>query len=334
MNGPSDQNSTDSRTDARLKRVSVIMPCYNAADYVAQAVEDVLNQTHAEIELIVIDDGSTDGSAELVADYGSRVTLIRQRNAGCSAARNAGLARATGDYVAFLDADDRWDHSFVETMVAALADGQADLAYCGWARFWGTLDSAKPFVPRDLGQDEDDKIERMLGACPFPIHAVLVRRDMLSEAGGFDRRFPPAEDYYLWLRLATRCRFRRVPKVMSYYRRHPAQQTADHFHLTLQRWRVLRDFVRTHFEYVRHVSTIELDDMVNGLFRREGYAAYHRGDLRTARRCFRRLALTGRFTPSDSKVILPSLLPLRIHKALLLWRDASTRNENVPAAIG
>ncbi len=316
-------------------RVSVIMPCYNAAEYVGEAIEDVLRQTYGGIELIVVDDGSTDESTRIVTGFGSRVRLIRQSNAGCSAARNAGLACATGDYVAFLDADDRWDRRFVETMLDALNEPdrpRADLAYCGWARFWGDLGTARPFVPRDYEAPEHDKIALMLQCCPFPIHAVLVRRKTLREAGDFDRRFPPAEDYHLWLRLALRCRFRRVPEVMAYYRRHPAQQTADAFHPTLQRWRMLKDFVATHADALTHIPEGQRREWVDGLFRREGYAAYCRRDLPTARKCFRRMAMLG-FGLDDLKRILPSLLPLSVHEMLLLWRDAAVRDEDVPAIV-
>ncbi|MBN1344652.1 MAG: glycosyltransferase [Phycisphaerae bacterium] len=334
------QGPTKTVTRQSSRRVSVIMPCYNAAAYVAEAVEDVLAQTHRQVELIVVDDGSTDGSADIVAGYGPPVRLIRQSNAGCSAARNAGLACATGTYVAFLDADDRWDHRFLETMIEAIEaepneddDPRPDLVYCGWARFWGNLDNARPFVPQDLDARGRDKLALMLQCCPFPIHAVLVRLKKLREVGGFDRRFPPAEDYHLWLRLATRCRFRRVPKVMAYYRRHPNQQTADHYRPTLKRWRMLRDFVETHRSHLRHIPREELSDWVNDVFRREGYAAYSRWDLSTARRCFRRMAGMGRCRLDDLKVVLPSFLPLRLHQHLLLWRDAANRDEDVPAVM-
>jgi len=320
------------------ERVSVIMPCYNAAAHVGQAIEDVLGQTHRAVELIVVDDGSTDGSAEVVAGYGQAVRLIRQSNRGSASARNAGLAHATGAYAAFLDADDRWDPRILETLVGALSDTRADssneaadLAYCGWARFWGDLETARPFIPHDLEADPVDKLESMLQACPFPIHAALVRMDRLREVGGFDPRFPPAEDYDLWLRLAARCRFVRVPQVMAYYRRHPGQQTTDPFKQTLQRWRVLREFVRTHRQRVRHIPPDRLNDWVDGLFRREGYDAYWRRDLPMARACFRRTARIGRVRLADLRVVLPSVLPLRLHERLLSWRDAMRRDEDIPA---
>ncbi len=303
------------------ERVSVIMPCYNAAAYVAEAIDDVLNQTHREIQLIVVDDGSTDASAEIISGFGPRVTLIRRPNGGVSAARNMGLAQAQGTYVAFLDADDRWDRTFIETMVGALHNSDADLAYCGWARFWGDLSTARPFVPRDIEAQGQDKLSLMLEGCPFPIHSVLVRRTLIEQAGGFNRRFPPAEDYELWLRLAVHHRFRRVPKVMAYYRRHPHQQTANHFHLTKMRWRVLRHFAETHFQHLQHIAPERIEDLVNGVFRREGYAAYWRGDLQTARRCFRCMLWMGQVTPRDMKVALPSLLPMRAHEALRQWRQ-------------
>jgi len=323
--------SAECRTCGDL--ISVVMPCYNAAPYVREAINDVLGQTYRRVRLIVVDDGSTDNSADIVSEFGSRVTLIRQANAGSSAARNAGLRLAEGEYVAFLDADDRWDRCFLETMADALADGQADLAYCGWARFWGDLSSAKPFIPRDLEAGERGKLERMLEACPFPIHAVLVRRERLVEAGGFDRRFPPAEDYELWLRVATRCRFKLVPRVMAYYRRHPAQQTANHFHLTLMRWRALRHFITAHWAHVQDVVGDHVGEQIDGVFRREGYAAYWRGDLVTARRCFRQMMRMGQTGWHDLKVVLPSLLPLSLHRGLLRLRDG-VRERGAASTVG
>ncbi len=320
--------------------VSVVMPCYNAERFLAEAVDDVLGQTYEPVELIVIDDGSTDRSPDIAASYGPALKLIRQPNVGCAAARNAGIQQATGEYVAFLDADDRWDRRFIETMMHALCRQAgpdeapaAELAYCGWARFFSEIGDGKPFVPRELEGQSRGKLELMLEGCPFPIHAVVVRRQRLLEAGLFDQRFPPAEDYHLWLRLAMRCRFARVPEVMAYYRRHATQQTATHFGPTLKRWRMLRDLVRTHRDAFAGIPAPRLDQLVHGVFRREGFNAYWRGDLVLARQCFRAMLRTGRVRAEDLKVIAPSLLPLRLHEGLLSWQATASPSDDLPAVI-
>jgi len=117
-------------------RISVIMPCYNAAAFVEEAVNCVMNQTYPDVELVVVDDGSTDGSAnilqELTARYAPRIQLHFQDRQGPFPARNIALRNAHGGYVAFLDADDYWTLDALEKLAASLNAQSADVAYCGW----------------------------------------------------------------------------------------------------------------------------------------------------------------------------------------------------------
>ena len=99
--------------------ISIIIPAYNAADYLAQTIESVLNQTYSDFELILIDDGSTDRTREIIKDYqckDARIKYFYKENGGVSSARNLGLQKATGDFVSFLDSDDLWDRRFLESM--------------------------------------------------------------------------------------------------------------------------------------------------------------------------------------------------------------------------
>ena len=112
--------------------ISVIIPVYNVRHYLKEALDSVIFQTYRNLEIIIIDDGSTDGSREICDDYldDSRVTVIHQKNKGLSAARNAGLDIMTGEYVAFLDSDDAYQSSFIEEMVNAIVREVADIVVC------------------------------------------------------------------------------------------------------------------------------------------------------------------------------------------------------------
>ena len=114
--------------------VSVIIPVYNVRPFLEEALDSVLNQTYKNLEIIIIDDGSTDGSGEICDEYAgrdNRIQVIHQDNGGLSAARNAGLDVMTGDLVAFLDPDDAYVDSFIETLVNAMAAEDVDLVICG-----------------------------------------------------------------------------------------------------------------------------------------------------------------------------------------------------------
>ena len=115
--------------------ISIIIPAYNAADYLAQTIESVLNQTYSDFELILIDDGSTDRTREIIKDYqckDARIKYFYKENGGVSSARNLGLQKATGDFVSFLDSDDLWDRRFLESMYHKLVAGGELACFCGY----------------------------------------------------------------------------------------------------------------------------------------------------------------------------------------------------------
>ena len=114
--------------------VSIIIPCYNGEIFLRAAIDSALGQSYPHKEIIVINDGSTDGSLKLMQSYGQRISIVNQCNAGLSAARNSGISKAHGDYFAFLDADDYWATDFLANMIAALKEKANAIAYCGWQK--------------------------------------------------------------------------------------------------------------------------------------------------------------------------------------------------------
>ena len=123
---------------ASIVLVSVIVPVYNVLPYLRESLDSVINQTYKDLEIIIVDDGSTDGSDAVCEEYAkdSRVKVIHQKNHGLSAARNVGLDIARGDYIAFLDSDDVYLPDMIQTMVEGIQKSQADVVVCGFIRVY------------------------------------------------------------------------------------------------------------------------------------------------------------------------------------------------------
>ena len=186
--------------------VSVIVPSYNSATYLPRALQSLIDQTldPHEIEIIVVDDGSSDDIARAIAPYEARIRLIRIEHAGVSAARNAGISTATGRYVTFLDADDVWLPERLEA-VLALALSEND-TLCSTDFYYETdgVRSAEPEFQRrgmlSLFRETARVQYRTALVGNFLPYCQLLRRDILGRIGAFDTSLSYGEDYDLWLR--------------------------------------------------------------------------------------------------------------------------------------
>ncbi|MBI4494288.1 MAG: glycosyltransferase [Chloroflexi bacterium] len=213
-----------------MPTISVVIPTYNRAKYLVQAVESVLGQTFRDFELIVVDDGSTDDTAHVLAPYADRLSYVYQRNRREGAARNTGIRLARGDYVAFLDSDDLW-------LPGKLAQ---DLAAFQAAPDSGLVYSAAEFVADDgsvlrrrLPHPEGDVFARLALENFIPLSTATVRRACLREAGGFreDPDLSGTYDWELWVRLAARYRFAYGPRVATHIRAHAGNMLSDASHM-------------------------------------------------------------------------------------------------------
>ena len=213
------------------------MPAYNAAPTIGAAIESVLAQTLGDFELIVVNDGSTDGTRTRVQPYlrDDRVTLISQPNLGLPSARNTAIAAARGVYASLLDSDDLWLPRYLEVMATTLdADPTAAVAYTdAWVLDDETGRIARttamsPWHPRVVPKEPQLFLRALLELGNFVFVGATIRRSTLNDIGGFRVGLPAAEDYELWLRLAARGhRFVRCPLNLAIYRRRPGQMTAD-----------------------------------------------------------------------------------------------------------
>jgi glycosyltransferase involved in cell wall biosynthesis len=203
--------------------VSVVIPTYNHAGYIRQAIDSALAQSSAPLEVIVVDDGSTDDTPRILAEYGQRIRAIGQTNGGVGVARNTGIAAARGDLIALLDSDDSWDPAKLERQLARLAvDPDVGLVHCGSEQ----VDEAGRRLSVSLGGMEGWVATDMLTfdreVIAAPGSCVMVRKRVIEEVGGFDPRLPPSEDWDFCYRVATRYRVGYVRDVLVRYRIHPA----------------------------------------------------------------------------------------------------------------
>ncbi len=181
--------------------VSVIIPCYNAGRWLREAIESSLAQTHHPIEVIVVDDGSTDDSVDIMRGFGTRIRFVQQRHANGNRARNVGISLSRGAYLQFLDADDCLLPEKVATQVVVLQTTDADAVYCDYAVLAHNdgMPRLGPFRATDAGPD---LLTALLRGHWIPLHALLWRREAIEALGGWDETFSAAQDYDLMLRAA------------------------------------------------------------------------------------------------------------------------------------
>ena len=305
--------------------ISVIMPCFNAAPYLRQAAGSALSQSYRNVELILVDDGSTDDSPaiarELAALHPDRITLLRCNREGPYPARNRGLAHARGEWVAFLDADDYWSTDFLDKLHGALVQSGAALAYCGWQNVGAADRTNDPYVPPDY--EQGDKLEMFLrAASPWPIHAALVRKSVIDDVHGFDTSLATCMDYDLWLRIGATLRIVRVPEVLAYYRFHAGGQiTSKQWRQAENVWLVKKKFAAASPQLVARLPRQRLRELIDGALLRRGYDCYWRRDLVSARRIFRKSLQAGGWTLKDLRYLLPALLPEKSYVGLISRSD-------------
>ena len=207
-------------------KVSVIIPNYNYAQYVGEAVESVMNQSYKDIEIVVVNNGSTDNSLEVLEKYSKKIHLINQENLGQSGARKTGLERASGDYIAFLDADDKWDPQKIEKQML-LFTPKVELVYCGINLFSENSQSViATEIPTFRGSCTDAFIE-------YPGVSIVLSgestsiftRSLLNKVGGFDPELNSAAGWDFFRRCSKFSEFDFVPQPLINYRLHSSNMS-------------------------------------------------------------------------------------------------------------
>jgi len=187
-------------------KVSILIPCFNAESFVAETIQSALNQSYEQLEIIVVDDGSNDGSAEQIAKHSDpRLQMISQSNRGHSAAVNAAFARSTGKYIKYLDADDVISPDHIALQVERLNASSGAVAMGEWARFYSDDPYDAKFVSREMYRDADPVewlASEWLDARPMTqCGAFLIPRDIIEQSGGWDEELTLIDDFEFFTRM-------------------------------------------------------------------------------------------------------------------------------------
>lgn len=213
--------------------VSVIIPSYNCESYIAETIDSVLNQTFRDLELIVVDDGSTDRTCEIVNSFRGPVRLVTQTNARVCAARNRGIDEAKGEFICLMDHDDYWFPDKLSSQIKLMHDHpEAGVVYTAFTR-WHSDASGKFPDPASLSTISDsDYIDpeysgwiyhQFLLDCWMLTSTSMIRKEVFDKCGTFDVNLPYSEDWELWLRISREYPFIKLSRATTLYRQHHAQ---------------------------------------------------------------------------------------------------------------
>lgn len=212
-----------------MNTVSAIIPTYNSANYIIDALESVFSQTRPVDEIIVVDDGSTDNTFDVIKRYDKRISYIKQKNRGPAAARNKGILKAKGDYIAFLDSDDIWveDKTMIQ-MDFFIENPDLDFVFCDMVNFSEIKEDIAPEIRNKEVHDYfvshatnlENIFECLIKESVIPTPSIIFKRACIKRVGLFNEKLKIGEDLEYWLRASRTCRFGFVNAVLVKRRRH------------------------------------------------------------------------------------------------------------------
>ena len=220
-----------------MPKVSIVIPSYNSEKYIEPTLDSVINQSIKDIEVIVVDDGSTDRSPEIVRSYGSQVRLVSQQNSGVSKARNRGIKEATAPFVCFLDSDDYWLPGKLEHQLKVFEMmPETGVVYTNFIRWEPDQNSTYPMPDSFKIETSPDEIDQQYSGwiyhlflldCWMQTSTTMIRREVLEKCGDFNTNLPCGEDWDLWLRIAREYQIVKLKRATTLYRQHRQQTTRN-----------------------------------------------------------------------------------------------------------
>ncbi len=236
-----------------LEKISVIIPAYNRAELIGETIESILAQTVSPYEIIVVDDGSTDGTPDVVKNFGSSVKLFRQANQGAGAARNHGFQQSIGDVIHFMDSDDLSSPNTYEVQLNALNRGKADFVYGPWVKTKfedRKLSFQKVVIQQRPVPNSPEMYKWLLRGWVTVFQPCLLTRKIVEKVGPYRTDLKPSEDSELLFRIAkSGAKFAHTPETLLIYRVHPEGQIS-----TANTLRQREDWVRYLFAINEHLG--------------------------------------------------------------------------------
>jgi glycosyltransferase involved in cell wall biosynthesis len=318
-------------------RITALIPTYNSDRYICDTVESVLAQTYPVHEVIVVDDGSTDRTQEVLARYGDRIRYIRQRNAGPPVARNTGLAIATGDWIALLDSDDLWVPKKLERQMDYVRQRPlCGLVYTDMKTFdeTGIIEESVK-ISRNLHLPSGAIFREMFAETLFQTSAVLIRKSCLDTVGGFDTDLRMGDDYELFLRISRHYELGYVDEPLVLYRQHATQGTRT-WGKQLQQgvpWEflVLKKIVDRYPEMINELGSATVHQRLSKPYAALAFACVAEGDHENARRLIRGAL---RYWPTNASYLRYYFMTFLTPRALAKLRRIGEirRNDHANAA--
>ena len=240
-------------------KISVVLPVYNGEITIQETIQSILKQTFKNLEIIVINDGSTDSTSEIVKSiYDSRLQIFSYPNAGVSISRNRGINKSLGQFISFIDADDLWTVDKLACQYKALQDNEKAAVAYSWTDY---IDVNGKFLKagRHITATGDVYSKFLLSNFLESGSNPLIRREALNEVGGFDESLPGAEDWDMWLRLSARYEFVCVDRVQIFYRVHPLSLSTNLTRQEAESLKVIeRAFSQPQAESLQHLRKYTL----------------------------------------------------------------------------
>lgn len=285
--------------------VSVITPTYNREDFLPEAIESVLSQDYENFEFLIIDDGSTDNSKEVIDGYmdSGKIRYFYQENSGQSVARNKGISEAKGKYVCFLDSDNRWLPGKLSRSVAELETSpEYDVLYAD-----GTLinEAGEEISRENMTRYTGNIVMELLKDNCVSMNTTMVRTHILREVGGFSSHVKVADDYDLWLRLSAKSKFLYISEYMADYRVMANQISSDKKRRFESNEEIITRFLK---EQPNLLSVDDQKDALNYFYTRAARHFSGARDFELANQYFRKAFRAKRFSKITYRAIIRHFL--------------------------
>ncbi|MFA6320559.1 MAG: glycosyltransferase [Candidatus Omnitrophota bacterium] len=291
-----------------MEKISVIIPAYNSAKYLAEALDSVSAQTYPVFETIVVDDGSTDNTADIIKKY--PVVCVSQKNKGPAAARNAGLKIAKGDYIAFLDSDDMWSSDKTEKQMRLFNDPSCVMVYSDMSHSKDGVLIYKSYLKEKRygyvgsGRVYEDLLKENFIFTP----TVIVKKDVFRKVGYFDENYKVCEDYKMWLGIARANSIGFLDEPLVMRRRHGGNITGDKFLYISSGIKLFNELLESGNACTKRVVVSEL----NKRFFDMGYYYWSEKDMGMARENFLKAMRYPKNCVKSFLYVIASFLPLSI----------------------